>query len=163
VITEWGTSTADRPPRPQNGPVTTSDGQLELRPSRSARAWEVAFPFVLAGFFFLILRPDGTGQWTLVAAVLALACVQGWRRFRLAAIGTADGRLLVRSLYRDRSLDRRDIAEVGVASRFLSRAVRLRLQDGSFVWLDVTHSGRLEESAELVDAWVRDTRPHTAG
>jgi len=142
--------------------VTTSDEGLALRPSRSARAWEVAFPVVLAGFFLFIVRPEGAGQWTVVAAVLVIACVQGWRRFRLAAIGTADGRLLVRNLWRDRVLDRRDIAEVGVAARLLSRAVRLRLQDGSFVWLDVTHSGRLEESAELVDAWVRDPRPATA-
>ena len=140
--------------------MTTSDERLALRPSRSALIWEVTFPVVLAVFLLLVARPQGSGQWTVVAAVLALAGVQGWRRFRLAAIDTGDGRLLVRNLWRDLTLDRRDIAEVDAAPRVLSRAVRLRLEDGSFVWLDVTHSGRLEESADRVAAWVRDTSPH---
>jgi hypothetical protein len=143
--------------------VTGAQVQLELRPSRGARAWEVAFPIVMAGFFLFVGRPDGAGQWTVVAVLLALTCVQGWRWFRLAAIGTDDGRLLVRNLYRDRWLDRRDIAEVEVAPRVLGRAVRLRLEDDSRVWMDVTPArARLEEQAAELRAWLDDQPPQPA-
>jgi hypothetical protein len=91
--------------------------------------------------------------------------------FRLAAIGTADGRLILRNHWRDRTLDRGDIAEVSVERRFGSsnRSVAVLVRDGSTVRLDVTETpfagpfrGRLERQAAEVREWVEGRLGHSS-
>ena len=147
--------------------MTTADVQLELRPPRWARAWAVVFPALFAGFFLFVVRPQGN-VWLGAFVVFVFAPALSWRLFRLAALGTADGRLVVRNHWRDRVVPRDDIAEVGVErhARAANRSVTLRLRDGGAVRLDVTETpfagpfrGRLERQAAEVREWVKgDTR-----
>ena len=145
--------------------MTSADVQLHLRSPLWARAWVVAFPVLLVPAGVFVVRPGGSG-WSLVrgigvAVFTGLLC---WRLYRLATIGRADGRLVVRNHWRDRTLHRDDIARVTAGQelgRGTNRSVRLLLRDGSTVALDVTatsframHSDRLERQAEQVRAWV---------
>ena len=145
--------------------MTSTDVQLSLRPPVWAQVWVAVFPvlLVVVGVFFV--RPAGD-TWAMVrgAAVFVFGLLLCWRLFRLGAIGTADGRLVVRNHWRDRTLHRNDIAEVTAGQelgRGTNRSVRLLLHDGSAVALDVTatsfrrlHSDRLERQADQVRAWV---------
>ena len=141
--------------------MTAADVRLELRQPRWARAWFVAFPIfmgvvVLSGV--VPLRGD-TG-WPSRLFFVLFAAALGWRLFRVAAIGTADGRLVVRNHWRDRTLHRDDVADVTVGRVHggLNRSVRLYLRDGSTVLLDVTEvpfsSRRLERHTAEVREWV---------
>ncbi len=107
------------------------------------------------------LRGDPGRAASLLICVFAAAL--GWRLFRLAALGTADGRLVLRNHWRDRTLHRDDVTGVTVerVGRGGNRSVHLRLRDGSTVGLDVTEvpflgRGRLERQADEVRAWLSE-------
>jgi len=145
--------------------VTEPVADLALRPPTWLRAFVAVFPIAFAAFFLVAVRPDGP-VWIGAVAVFVFAPLLAWRQFRLAAIGTADGRLVVRNQWRDRTLDRAAVAEVGVDRRAGStnRSVTLRLRDGSALRLDVTETpfagpfrGRLDRQAAAVQAWVDGT------
>jgi hypothetical protein len=121
----------------------------------------VAFPLIVATFGLSGVVPlRGDPGRLPVLAFCAFAAVLGWRLFRLAAIGTSDGRLTIRNHWRDRTVVRDDVTEVhvGRGGSSWNRAVLLRLRDGSTVRLDVTETQfgtrRLEEQAHHVRAWV---------
>jgi hypothetical protein len=122
--------------------VTTTDVQLRLRPPLWARAWVVVFPFVFAWFLLFVVRPDEGPVWVGALLAFVLSPLLAWRMFRLAAIGTADGRLVVRNLWRTTTVRREDIAEVAAAraARGSSSgwAVHVGLRTGAVVRLDVT-------------------------
>ena len=141
--------------------MTSADVLLELGQPRWARVWFVVFPVLFAFVGLsgtLPLRGDPGPALRLSLCLFAAAL--SWRLFRLAAIGTPDGRLVVRNHWRDRTLHRDDVADV-VVGRVLggsNRSVQLRLRDGSTVRLDVTEvpfsSRRLERQAAQVREWV---------
>ena len=142
--------------------MTTSDAPLELRPPRWARVWVVAFPLVTSIVVLLDLVPlQGDPGWPMRIFWCTFAAALGWRLFRLAAIGTPDGRLVVRNHWQDRTLHRDDVGEVEVARRGAgpNRSVRLELRDGSAVRLDVTEHflGRpVDRAAAAVRHWLRE-------
>jgi hypothetical protein len=150
--------------------VTSTDAQLELRPPRWARVWVVVFQVVFVSTIasgVVPLRGDPGRAASLLICVFAAAL--GWRLFRLAAIGTPDGRLVVRNHWRDRTVQRDDVAEVSVASMHrgsLGQCVQLTLRDGSTLRLDVTEVPfrirRLDRHATAVREWVSG-RPRPFG
>ena len=147
--------------RPQNPAVTSTEQQLTLRPPLWAQVWVVVFFTVFAAINLSGVIPlRGDPNWGARIFLCLFGVVLGWRLFRLAAIGTSDGRLVVRNHWRDRTLHRDDVADV-VVGRVLggsNRSVQLRLRDGSTVRLDVTEvpfsSRRLERQAARVREWV---------
>ena len=136
------------------------DGALELRPPLWARVWVVAFPLVASVVLLFDLVPlHGDPGRPMRIFLCTFAAGLGWRLFRLAAIGTPDGRLVVRNHWRDRTLHRDDVVEAAVERRGggPNRSVRLTLRDGSEVRLDVTEHvlGRpVERSAAAVRGWL---------
>lgn len=133
-----------------------------------ARVWVTVFPVVLAVVLVLAVEPGADG-WAVVRdiGVAVFAALLGWRLFQQAVIGTGDGRLVVRNMWRSLALRREDVHEVTVDPANGRRirgggwAVWLHLRSGSPVRLDVTHvpfggpfSGRLEREAEQVRAWL---------
>jgi hypothetical protein len=141
--------------------VTSTDIPLVLRPPVWARAWTVVFPFFAASVLVFVIRPNEAPVWIGGAVAVALSAVLAWRQSRLAVIGTADGRLVIRGHWRDRTVHRDDIAEVlvGRITGGPNRAVQLRLRDGSAVRLDVTEvpflgGGRLARQADEVRTWL---------
>ena len=146
--------------------MTSTDARLRLRPPLWAQLWVAVFPPFFLCFFLFAVRPSDGPTWVgaLVAAVLAP--LLAWRLFRLAAIGTADGRLVVRNVWRDRTLQRDEIESVTVDRAYRGRgstnqSVYVVLRDGTRVRLDVTEvpfrtlfGGRLERDAEAVREWV---------
>jgi len=142
--------------------VTATDAVLRLRTPTWARVWLVVFPIGLACLFLFVIRPQGN-LWLGAFVVFVLGPALAWRLFRLAAIGTSDGRLVVRNHWRDRTLHRADVVEVGVERRAGSsnHAVALRLADGSTLRLEVTETpfagpfrSRLDRDARAVRDWV---------
>ena len=140
------------------------DATLAIRPPGWSRAWAVAFPLIVATLGLSGVVPLRGDPGVLpILAFCAFASVIGWRLFRLAAIGTPDGRLAVRNHWRDRTVVRDDVAEVrvGRGASSWNRTVLLRLRDGSTVRLDVTETPfgtrRLEQQADQVRAWVAGT------
>ncbi|UOY00641.1 hypothetical protein [Blastococcus sp. PRF04-17] len=139
--------------------MTSADVQVHLRPPAWARGWVAVFPILFAGMFLFVIRPDGS-QWLFAVVVFVFSPVLAWRLFRLAAIGTGDGRLVVRNHWRDRTLHRDEVAEVGVTKVTAAgnRSVGLRLRDGSMVRLDVTETPfggrRLQRQEAAVRDWV---------
>jgi hypothetical protein len=140
--------------------VTSTGIQLVLRLPVWARVWALVFPVFFACMFLFAFRPQDGPVWLGALAAFVLSPLLSWRLFRLAVVGTAEGTLVVRNHWRDRTLRREDIAEVtvgrGVSAN--SRSVRLRLQDGSTVRLDATENQfgrqRIERQADEVRAWV---------
>ena len=133
--------------RPQNRPVTTADVRFPI----------VAWTVLLSG----VVPLRGDPGWAIRIVMSLLVAALCWRLFRLAAIGTTEGRLVVRNHWRDRTLHRQDVAEVSVASVHrgsFGKAVALTLRDGSSVRLDVTEAPfgtrRLERQASQVREWV---------
>jgi hypothetical protein len=144
--------------------VDTADAGLTIRPPGWTRAWVVAFPLVVAALGLSGVVPlRGDPGRLPVLAFCAFAAVLGRRLFRLAALGTSDGRLTVRNHWRDRTVVRDVITEVHVGRGISSwnRAVLLRPRDDSTVRLDVTETQfgtrRLEQQAHQVRAWVSGT------
>jgi hypothetical protein len=143
--------------------VTSSTAGLVLRPPLWARVWAAGFPFLFLGVLLLGVRPEGPAR-PIALGMVVLVCLLAWRLFRVAAVGTADGTLLVRNHLRDHTLDRSDIREVSVArlrGGTGNLTVQLALQDGSTVGLAVTEvpfraffGRRLERDADGVRAWV---------
>ena len=146
--------------------MTSTDAQLRLRPPLWARTWVVVFP-VLMGVVLLsgLLPLRGNPGWPLRIALLAFGAALSWRLFRLAAIGTSDGRLVVRNHWGDRTVERGDITSVEIASTHTGPsnvAVRLGLRDGTALPLHVTEvpfrggpfGRKLEREAAAVQAWV---------
>ena len=145
--------------------MTTANAALVIRPPWWTRAWVVAFPLIVAtlGLSGVVPLRGDPGRLPILA-FCAFAAVLGWRLFRLAAIGTSDGRLTIRNHWRDRTVVRDDVTEVHVgrgAASSWNRAVLLRLRDGSTMRLDVTEmpfgTRRLEQQADQVRAWVSGT------
>ena len=143
-----------------------ADAALRLRPPLWARIWVVLFPLVLAVLLlFDLVQWRGDPGWPTRIAISAFGAALGWRLFRLAALGTPDGRLVVRNHWRDRTPARDEIVEVAVAGipGRPNRSVRLQLRNGSSVLLDVTEApsflrGGLDRQAAAVREWV-DGRP----
>jgi hypothetical protein len=152
-------SVVERMRAPQDRDVTSADVQLRIRPPRWARVWVAAFPFVFAGFFLFVVRPDGN-LWLGGFVVFLFCPALAWRLFRLAAIGMADGTLVVRNHWHDQRLNRDDIAAVRVDRAKGSqptRAVHVFLHDGTTVGLDVTESWgsrSLQRHEAAVRAWL---------
>jgi hypothetical protein len=150
--------------------VTSTDAQLELRPPRWARVWVVVFPIIVAVVLLSDVAPlRGDPGWVTRGFICIFGAALSWRLFRLAAIGTPDGRLVVRNHWRDRTVQRDDIAEVSVRSMHrgsLGQCVQLALRDGSTLRLDVTEVPfrirRLERHATAVREWVSG-RPRPFG
>jgi hypothetical protein len=143
--------------------VTTADVQLRLRPPLWAQVWVAVFPAVFVCFALFVVRPNEGPTWIGVLVALVFAPLLAWRLYRLAAIGSSDGRLVVRNHWRDRTIHRDDIAGVSVERRAgaTNRSVALRLHDGSTLRLDVTETPfagpfrrRLDRQADEVQEWV---------
>ena len=118
--------------------MTSADAQLKLRPPAWARAWAAVFPSLFAGFLLFVVRPDDAGSTTGGVVALVGGTLIAWRLFRLAAVGSTDGRLAIRNHWRDREVHRDDVTDVviGVAGSAPNRSVQLVLRDGSTVRLD---------------------------
>ncbi len=150
--------------------MTSSGRELLLRTPIWGRVWVTVFPALLAGFLVLVVRPDEAAVWAGGAVAVVLAALLAWRLARLAVIGSADGGLVVRNHWHDRTLHRDDVAEVDVARRAggSNHSVRLLLRDGSTVRLEVTETpfagpfrGRLARQADNVRSWATQTpRPY---
>ena len=144
--------------------VTPPDHELLLRPPAWARVWAAVFPALFVAIVVSNLRPDEPPVVAIAVGMVAAACLLAWRLFHVAAIGTADGVLVVRNHLRDRELDRSTITEVSIGrlqGGTGNLAVRLALQDGSTLGLAVTEvpfrlffGRRLERDAAAVRAWV---------
>ncbi len=141
--------------------MTPVDVQITLRPPLWARVWVVAFPLLLPVWVSGILPLRGDPGWPVRVLICVFAAVVSWRLFRLAAIGTSDGRLVVRNHWYDRTVHRDDIADVSVGHLRRSsfqKSVALILRDGSTLRLDVTEgpfgTRRLEGQAAEVREWV---------
>ncbi len=142
--------------------MTTADVRLELRQPLWARAWFVVLPIVAWTVLLSGVVPlRGDPGWATRIFMCVLVAALFWRLFRLAAIGTSDGRLVVRNHWRDRTLHRDDVAEISVADMHRSsfrKSVQLTLLDGSTLRLDVSEvpfgTRRLERQAAAVREWV---------
>ena len=142
--------------------MTTTDAQLTLRPPVWARVWVVVFPVVLGTAIVSGAVPlRGESGWAARLLFCVFAAALSWRLFRLAALGTPDGRLVVRNHWHNRTLHRDDITGVAVARVHrgsLGKSVQLTLSDGASLRLDVTEAPfgtrRLERDAAAVQEWV---------
>ena len=145
--------------------MTSTDVQLALRLPLWARAFVVFSPLLFAWFLVVVLRPDEGPVWWGALGAFALSPLVAWRLFRLAAIGTTDGRLVVRNHWRDRTVHRDDVDRVVIDIVRGGWSVQLELIDGSVVPLEVTGTplrplfgARLERQADALREWV-DGRP----
>jgi hypothetical protein len=122
----------------------------------------VVFPTVLAVvLLFDLLALRGDPGWPVRIVICVFGAGLSWRLFRLAAIGTSDGRLVVRNHWSDRTVQRDDIAAVSVSDlrgSSFRKSVGLTLRDGSALRLEVTEvlfsTRRLERQAAEVREWV---------
>jgi hypothetical protein len=142
-----------------------ADIQIALRPPAVLRVWVAIFPVLFLAFLVVVVAPEGGTRTWIFAGGFAVTALLGWRLFRLAALGTADGRFVVRNHWQDRTLRREDIADVAVGRAVgrggTSRSVLLLVHDGTSVPLDVTATSfranvptRLQQQAAAVRAWV---------
>lgn len=140
--------------------MTALAPDLVLRPRPWIRGFLVVFPIAFAASYLLVVRPEGP-VWVDALIVFVFAPLLAWRLFRLAAVGTADGRLVVRNQWRDRTVHRDDVDRVVIGrSRNRGGSVHLELADGSTLELDVTEvpfrplfGARLERSAASLEDW----------
>jgi hypothetical protein len=119
--------------------------------------------------FFVRFAVDparGGGSWIVAAGAFLVTAVLAWRLARLAALGAADGRLVVRNRWRDRTVHRDDVDRVVIdVTGKGGWSVQLELADGPVVPLDATWTpfrplfgARLERQADALRNWV-DRRP----
>lgn len=132
----------------------------------------MVFPIAVTAVVLSDLVPlRGDPGWATRLFICALCAALAWRLFRLAAIGTPDGRLTVRNHWSTRSFAREEIAgvEIDRADGRFGRgwAIWLQLADGSHHRLDVSEvpfrrlfAGRLDHDAEALRMWLagRPTR-----
>ena len=140
--------------------VTTTAPRLALHPPAWTRVLVVlsaaAVPFYVR---FVIDPVRGDRSWLVAAGAFLVTAALSWRLARLAALGTADGRLVVRNYLR--TVDRRDVDRVVIDAARIGWSVQLELVDGSVVPLDATGTplrplfgARLERQADAVRAWA---------
>jgi hypothetical protein len=124
--------------------------------------WVVVFPVAMTVIALTGVVPlGGDPGWGIRLLLSAFAVLLGWRLFRLAAIGTTDGRLLVRNHWHDQAVRREDITEASVVyvrGGSLGKVVELALRDGSTLRLGVTEvpfgTHRVERQAAEVREWL---------
>jgi hypothetical protein len=140
---------------------------LALRPPLVTRVFAVAWGLAVTLSMVANFRPENGGSWVGTIVISSSAAFIAWRLFRHGVFGTADGRLVIRNLWRTTTVHRDDIAEVlGARVRRSGWAVHLRLRTGDFVRLDVTQvplRGLLRRRLERHEAAVREWmtgRPH---
>jgi hypothetical protein len=142
--------------------VTTTDQQVTLRTSVWARAVAVVYPMVVAWFVFS-RGPIGRLPIPVSGVLFALVLLGAWRRFRIAVIGTADGRLVIRNMWQDLVLLREDVVGVssGRPSPWRSHILSLQSRDGSTVRLHAALTsfggpfrGRFERQVAEIRQWT---------
>ncbi|TFV77716.1 hypothetical protein E4P40_18710 [Blastococcus sp. CT_GayMR20] len=142
-----------------------ADVRLSLRPPTWLRVWVAVFPLLFVVFLVVVVAPEQGARAWIFAGGFAVTALLGRRLFRLAVLGTADGRLVVRNHWQDHTLRREDIADVtvgqGVGRGGTNRSVRVLLHGGASVPLEVTATSfrpnvptRLQHQAEAVRTWV---------
>jgi hypothetical protein len=147
--------------------VTSTDVQLALRPPIWARVLFLVWPVVVVAVLFLEFRPNDGGSWATTLFIGLGGSLLCWRLFAQAAIGTGDGRLLVRNVLRSRVVQRDEITGVTVhrarGGSGSGWCVQLQLRDGRGLGLDVTQvplrgpfRGRIERQAAAVRDWATE-------
>jgi hypothetical protein len=147
--------------------VITTDLQLALRPPAWVRVLVVLFAAAVPCYVRFGVDPvRGDGSWIVAAGAFLITAVLAWRLARLAVLGTADGRLVVRNYRRDRTVHRGDVDRVVIDVARTGWSVQLELIDGSVAPLDATSTplrpmfgARLERQADAVRDWFGTTRP----
>jgi hypothetical protein len=145
--------------------VTTTDVSLRLRPPIAIRVFALAWPAFVVVFLAVEFRPNDGGSWAATAAFWLFGGLLAWRLFRQGAVGTVDGRLVVRNLWWTRTVRREDIAAVtaarGARGASSGWAVTLTLRTGDVVRLDVTQvplrgplRRRIDRHVAAVQEWV---------
>ena len=145
--------------------MTTIGPALRIRPPLWARAALALFAVAWVVLWLTGLRDQRIG-WILAPAGLVIT----YRTATMGVVGTPDGRLVVRNQLYTRTFRREDLADAVV-----DRAARGGWPSGWVVWLaerdgsrsrvQVTEApvrsalgARLDETAEQLRGWIRDTR-----